>query len=148
MILFRIAQEAMHNVARHSGATHVWLRLARGEGELRMEVQDNGRGFDPTAIAVKGDGRGLGLAGMRERASLIGGQLEIESQPGQGTTIRVRIPWPSLTERAAFGGPREARWEVSTDSCIRGEDRGEKNPPPLSSENHPLRRIRSPPASA
>lgn len=92
LILFRIAQEAMHNVARHSQATHVWIRLTRGEKELIMEIQDNGRGFDPMAVTAEGSGRGLGLAGMRERATLIGGQLEIHSRPGQGTTIRVRIP--------------------------------------------------------
>ncbi len=115
LILFRIAQEAMHNVARHSGATHVWLRLIHREGELIMEVQDNGRGFDPTAVTVEGAGRGLGLAGMRERASLIGGQLEINSQPGQGTTIRVRIPWPSLVGLTASARPMEARQEVPAD---------------------------------
>jgi len=104
LILFRIAQEAMHNVARHSGATHVWLRLARGEGGLIMEVQDNGRGFDPAAVTAEGAGRGLGLAGMRERASLIGGQLEIDSQPGRGTTIRVRIPEPFPAGLPAAGG--------------------------------------------
>lgn len=99
LILFRIAQEAMHNVARHSQATHVWIRLARGEGDLIMEVRDNGRGFDPKAVMAGGSGRGLGLAGMRERASLIGGQLEIDSYPGRGTIIRVRIPLRILGEQ-------------------------------------------------
>lgn len=105
LILFRIAQEAMHNVARHSQATHVWIRLMRGEQELVLEVQDNGRGFDPEAVTAEGPGRGLGLAGMRERASLIGGRLEIDSRPGQGTTIRVRIPWGRPEEPSPRGKP-------------------------------------------
>jgi signal transduction histidine kinase len=101
LILFRIAQEAMHNVVRHSQATQVWIHLMRRESELVMEVQDNGRGFDLSAIIESGAERGLGLAGMRERASLVGGQLEIQTRPGQGTTIRVRIPWRFLEKAAS-----------------------------------------------
>ena len=87
--LYRIAQEALHNVARHAGATRVDLRLERAEGEWRLEVSDNGRGFDPG-----GDYPGhLGLKSMRERAERIGAELRIESRPGAGSSLRVRLPW-------------------------------------------------------
>jgi signal transduction histidine kinase len=93
VVLFRIAQEAMHNIARHSAATKVELSVARGDGRIAMRIHDNGRGFDPAAVGPEsGTGRGLGLAGMRERAALLGGWIRIDSAPGQGTSIEAEFP--------------------------------------------------------
>ena len=98
-ILFRIAQEAMSNVARHSEATLLTVRLAQTEGHVTMTLRDNGHGFDLSAItAVPEQERGLGLAGMRERASLAGGQVIVQSEPGQGTTVQVIVPLSSVAK--------------------------------------------------
>jgi signal transduction histidine kinase len=93
VVLFRIAQEAMNNIARHSGATRVDLDVDRGDAQVTMRIRDNGRGFDPAAVRPEdGSGRGLGLVGMRERAALLGGWIRIDSAPGQGTSIETELP--------------------------------------------------------
>jgi PAS domain S-box-containing protein len=84
--LYRIAQEALTNVAKHSHATHVELVLERTPEHVLLMVEDDGVGFAPEAATA-----GFGLLGMQERASLVGATLEIESAPGQGTTILVRM---------------------------------------------------------
>jgi PAS domain S-box-containing protein len=91
--LFRIAQEALHNVRKHAQARRVLIRLGRSENEAHLKIQDYGRGFD-TAEASTGSGPGerVGLAGMRERVSLLGGELEIDSRPATGTSISVTVP--------------------------------------------------------
>jgi len=86
--LYRIAQEALHNIVKHARASNVILRLARQERGVLLEVCDNGKGFDPTG-PFPGH---LGVRSMRERVTKIGGTLTIESAPGQGTCIRVRVP--------------------------------------------------------
>jgi PAS domain S-box-containing protein len=87
--LYRIAQEALTNVARHSQASHVEIILERRPDHIMLIVEDNGVGFDPSTPRAAGEG--FGLLGMRERASLVGATLEIESAAGTGTTILVRI---------------------------------------------------------
>jgi PAS domain S-box-containing protein len=84
--VYRVLQEALTNVARHAGARRVDVRLVRGEGSIELHVQDDGAGFKP------GNSGRLGLRGMRERAALLGGSIDVESQPGAGTTITARIP--------------------------------------------------------
>ena len=86
---YRIVQEGLTNVARHSGATHSCVRLAREDGRLRIEIEDKGKGFNPEI--VKQSGRS-GLDGMQERVSLLNGSLEIESAPNEGTALRVELP--------------------------------------------------------
>jgi two-component system, NarL family, sensor histidine kinase UhpB len=86
LVVYRVAQEALSNAARHSGAHRIGARLRRRGGGAELEVSDDGRGF---AFAEAEEG--LGLAGMRERALLIGGELTIESRPGRGTTVRLVI---------------------------------------------------------
>jgi len=86
--LFRIFQETLTNVARHANATEVNVRLAEENGYLTLEVRDNGRGIGDEQLSP----RSLGILGMRERALLIGGEFNISGSPGQGTTVRVRIP--------------------------------------------------------
>lgn len=92
--LFRIAQEAMNNVARHSQAQHVIIRLQREIGLIKLTISDDGQGWEQTTTPIPGEGNKMGLVIMRERAMLVGGQLEIESTPNQGTTVRVVIPIP------------------------------------------------------
>ena len=87
--VYRVAQEALTNVARHSEATHVDVTLTAAGEQLCLEVRDNGHGFDLKAVS---DEDRLGLAGMRERAYLVGGQLEIRSNPGEGTMISLQVP--------------------------------------------------------
>jgi PAS domain S-box-containing protein len=86
--LYRIAQEALHNAGRHARATQVRIVLSQVDSEVRLEVKDNGVGFD-SGSAFPGH---FGLNTMRERATDLGGRLDIESSPGAGTVVRARIP--------------------------------------------------------
>ncbi|MEU2064946.1 GAF domain-containing sensor histidine kinase [Streptomyces sp. NPDC013455] len=88
--LLRVAQEALHNALRHSGAAHVDVSVERRGNGAVLRVTDDGRGFDPTA--VRRAGRHLGLVSMRDRASGAGGSLSVESAPGKGTTIEMEVP--------------------------------------------------------
>jgi two-component system sensor histidine kinase UhpB len=92
--IYRVAQEALTNVTRHAGATAVELDLEENEGAAELRVRDDGSGFDPSAIARNSEGPagGLGLIGMAERARLVGGELDVRSAPGGGTTITLRVP--------------------------------------------------------
>jgi len=92
--VYRVLQEALTNVARHAGARSVSVRLVREETAVELRVQDDGIGLGPAvpAEAAAGDRRRLGLQGMRERAALLGGSVEVESEPGAGTTIMARFP--------------------------------------------------------
>ncbi len=81
---YRIAQEALTNIARHADARTVSVALTAADGRLRLSVSDDGEGFDPEAAS---EGDGLGLAGMRERAALVGGRLGVRSTPGQGVDV-------------------------------------------------------------
>jgi signal transduction histidine kinase len=104
LTLFRIAQEALNNVWRHSGASRVTIQLAFGPDCVRMTVSDNGCGFDAPHrtddLVTIGK---LGLIGMDERAQSLGGTLTIQSAPGQGTEIVVDIPVQSKTEQTGEG---------------------------------------------
>jgi PAS domain S-box-containing protein len=88
--LYRIAQEALNNIAKHARAGHVEVILERRSDHVSLIVEDDGVGFDP--VEMTDDRRGFGLLGMQERAALVGATLEIESAPGEGTTIFVRMP--------------------------------------------------------
>jgi PAS domain S-box-containing protein len=90
LALYRIVQEALANVVRHAGSTSARVSLACVDGLLEVTVADEGRGFDPTA--VEREVQGMGLLGMRERARNAGGELTVESAPGAGSRVRVRLP--------------------------------------------------------
>jgi signal transduction histidine kinase len=92
--VFRIAQEALTNVARHSKATAVEVGLRRRDGEVLLTVSDNGAGFEPRAAA----GTGLGMVGMRARARSAGGELKVETAPGKGVRIAATLPYKERTE--------------------------------------------------
>ena len=86
--IFRVSQEAMNNIAKHSKASHVVLYLQKRQSGIELTIQDNGRGFDPDTTK-----KGLGLSTMRERAELSGGSFDVESTVGKGTVVRVS--WPA-----------------------------------------------------
>lgn len=89
--LYRIAQEALNNIAKHARPSDVTIMLEKNADFLVLIIEDNGLGFD-SEMTTNGSAKGLGLVGMRERASLIGADIEIESAPGSGTAIFVRLP--------------------------------------------------------
>ena len=96
--LYRIAQGAIANIAGHSQAKNAVISLQHTSHEFVMEIEDDGKGFDASKpIQVDESGRGRGLLGMKERASLLGGTCDIQSQPGSGTKITVRVPAHILT---------------------------------------------------
>jgi signal transduction histidine kinase len=89
--LYRVAQETLNNVGKHAGASRVTVSLGSENGSVRLRINDDGIGFDPVAASrLLGEGH-FGLAGMRERVEMVGGQLRIDSAPGQGTTIDVEM---------------------------------------------------------
>jgi signal transduction histidine kinase len=92
LCLYRIAQEALRNVVKHSAARGAGVGLTAGAGALCLSVADTGAGFDPAAAARRG---GLGLVSMRERLRLVGGTLDLQSRPGHGTRLDVRVPLPA-----------------------------------------------------
>jgi PAS domain S-box-containing protein len=96
--LYRIAQEALNNIAKHAQAAHVAIVLERRADQVSLIIEDDGVGFDLQQV-FGADDKGVGLIGMRERAALVGGAIEIESQPNVGATVVVRIATPpaSLT---------------------------------------------------
>ena len=91
-VLYRVTQETLNNVGKHAGASRVTVSLAAENGSVRLRIIDDGIGFDPAqASRLLNDGH-FGLAGMRERVELGGGRLDLDSQPGHGTTIHVALP--------------------------------------------------------
>jgi signal transduction histidine kinase len=89
--LYRVAQEALNNIVKHAQASRVEIRLDTCDGQINLEIRDDGIGFDP-----QGQFPGhLGLHTMRERVARLGGTLDIESGPGRGTHLRAHIPSPN-----------------------------------------------------
>lgn len=89
--LFRIGQEAISNIARHAEANAVKLTLRYGCASILLEVEDNGKGFEPKSVLSSAE-KSLGLLGMKERASLLNGNLAVVSEPLAGTRVRVELP--------------------------------------------------------
>lgn len=86
--LRRVVSEGLTNIARHAGAAHAWVQVSSADGRLCVEVRDDGRGFDPAAVAAGH----YGLLGLQERARLLGGECRVQSAPGQGALLRWCIP--------------------------------------------------------
>jgi signal transduction histidine kinase len=98
---FRVAQEAVTNVQRHSGALNASLKLTRADGQLRLVITDDGRGFDADHVANRtATGQSLGLVGMRERATLIGASLTFENLAGNGTRLTLVCPFSAMPTTA------------------------------------------------
>ena len=89
LCLYRLVQEALHNVSKHSGARRATVILRGSASALEVEVKDSGNGFDPDALQAK---QGLGLASMEQRVRRIGGRYDIRSRPGLGTSVRAVLP--------------------------------------------------------
>jgi two-component system sensor histidine kinase UhpB len=85
--VYRVMQEALNNVARHSGAKEAWVRLRSKDGMIELDVEDHGKGTDTGAPR-----RGLGIIAMRERAEMLGGTLEFLSPAEGGTLVRMKVP--------------------------------------------------------
>ncbi len=114
--LYRIAQEALHNIVKHASAREVRLRLRQSNGRITLEVEDDGAGFD------SGDTHGgrMGIAGMRTRAEGVGGRLEVTSRRGHGSRIAVSVPLPAAV--AAPPAPQPARpGEPSAPAAVAGQ---------------------------
>ncbi|MCB0113966.1 MAG: ATP-binding protein, partial [Caldilineaceae bacterium] len=92
LTIYRMAQEALTNVQRHAGARTVRLSLQQQNGGVRVQIEDDGRGFDPVREVP-----GIGLRGMRERALQLQGTVDIESQPQQGSRLTLTLPIPQET---------------------------------------------------
>jgi signal transduction histidine kinase len=98
--LYRVLQEAMNNVAKHSGADSVQVRLKQLRGRIELVVADNGRGFKPAEVDLRHDSMsGYGLDGMRDRAEICGGSLEVTSTLDDGTTLRLILPSELMPDR-------------------------------------------------
>jgi signal transduction histidine kinase len=94
-VIYRVLQEALNNISKHSRTTLVVLSLQKKEGKIEFTIQDDGQGFDTDAVlSLKSYEKGLGLSGMKERTHLSGGSFSIESTKGIGTTIRASWPLP------------------------------------------------------
>jgi signal transduction histidine kinase len=100
--ILRVAQEAIHNMKKHALARSLFVRLDYGPDEIALEVRDDGQGFSSDRAREsfpEGDGPGhYGLTGMKERAAMIGGVLEVTSEPGAGTAVRLRAPAPRVVQ--------------------------------------------------
>ncbi len=103
-VLYRVAQEALTNVARHAGASRVEVSLLKIPHGLRLRIQDDGKSFAVETVLHARKNQRLGLLGMRERVEMVGGQFTVQSTPGQGTTIQAEIP---LTNKPTRGGGRK-----------------------------------------
>jgi len=101
-VVFRIAQEAINNVVRHANASKIDIQLDYTANNIYLRVEDNGQGFNTDVVLKKKPGKptAWGLIGMTERASLVGGTLNLFSHPGKGTLIEVNVPIMGETENA------------------------------------------------
>ncbi|MGB7768552.1 MAG: ATP-binding protein [Verrucomicrobiia bacterium] len=99
-VLFRVAQEALTNVARHAHASRVEVSIQKLPGCIRMKIKDDGKSFNVVRAFHANGGKHLGLLGMRERLEMVGGRFDVESTPGKGTTVQAQIPFG----KAARGG--------------------------------------------
>ena len=100
-VLYRISQEALHNVVKHAGARQVRVEVARAGKGVRLRIEDDGKGFDPSRVPDSH----LGLAGMRARAEKVGAEFVCRSEPGKGTTIEVVVPETAIQRAGTATGP-------------------------------------------
>jgi signal transduction histidine kinase len=108
--LFRVAQEALTNVRKHARTRRARVELRRTTEEVRLEVRDHGRGFDPAAAqSGSGPGERVGLPGMRERIGMLGGELEVRSRPHGGTSVTATVPASAFVEDDSLEKGRDGR---------------------------------------
>ena len=104
-VLYRVAQEALTNVARHAQATRAEVKIQKLDGAICMTIRDNGKGFQAEHVLHARKGRRLGLLGMRERLEMVGGNFTVTSAPGKGTTVLAQVP---LIDPPSGGGGEAA----------------------------------------
>ena len=104
-VLYRVAQEALTNVARHAQASRAEVKIQKLDGAICMTIKDDGKGFQTERVLRAKKGKRLGLLGMRERLEMVGGNFTVTSAPGKGTTVLAQIP---LMDRASGGGRSRA----------------------------------------
>lgn len=102
-VLFRVAQEALANVARHAHATHVDVTIRDLPSGISMTIEDNGNSFQVEEVLSERRTKHLGILGMRERVEMVGGRFHMESVPGSGTTVTANIPWRKAKQKALPG---------------------------------------------
>ncbi len=119
LCLYRIAQEALNNIAKHAQASSVDMTLAGDASGIMLLVRDSGRGFDPEAAGEK---KGLGLISMRQRAELLSGTFQLRSHPGRGTEIVARIPLPANTGFAGYRDSPRVQKKGSRESAPEQEE--------------------------
>jgi two-component system NarL family sensor kinase len=117
--LYRVAQEAVHNATRHGDANCISMRVRRFEQSLRLEITDDGSGFDPQSVLLH---KGLGMKSMASRVEGLGGHLDMQSRPGE-TTIAIDVPW-----RVAYG--TKAETSVGTVAPTKSTERQGRSPVP------------------
>jgi signal transduction histidine kinase len=100
LVLYRVVQEALTNIAKHASAKAARVRLSRRRNQVVLVIEDDGKGFEPDGVQ-RTRGSGLGLFGMRERLALVGGDLQVESTRGDGTRITARVPLAAKARRTA-----------------------------------------------
>jgi signal transduction histidine kinase len=100
-VLYRVAQEALNNVARHAQASHAEVKIQQLDGAICMKIRDNGKGFPAERVLHAKKKKRLGLLGMRERLEMVGGNFSIKSAPGKGTTVIAEIPLADNRGRVA-----------------------------------------------
>ena len=104
-VLYRVAQAALTNAAQHAQAGHVKVSMQKRRYVVRMEIRDDGKGFEVARVLIAKKHKRLGLLGMRERVEMVGGNFHITSAPGEGTTVRAQIPF----NNGSAGGGRKRR---------------------------------------
>ena len=94
--LYRVLQESLNNAIKHAQASYASISLSTNDDKLIMKVTDNGVGFDPQKVLSKNQSTGLGLRNITERIEALGGTFELASQPGEGTSLIVQVPWRQI----------------------------------------------------
>ena len=103
IVLYRVAQEVLTNVARHSRASRVEVSIQKMDGAVCMQIKDNGRGLPAESARRRNKSKRLGLLGMRERLEMVGGTFAIASVPGKSTTITARVPFGRARSKGKGG---------------------------------------------
>ena len=93
--VYRIVQEAINNVVKHSAATEATVVVKQRAGVVSLSIRDNGRGFDPAKRSPQPHDLGYGLSGIAERVRILNGNLMVDSRPGEGTNLTVEVPFPN-----------------------------------------------------
>jgi len=106
--IFRIVQEGFNNVIKHSGASSAVFMISKEDSGVCITIEDNGKGFSPASTGnAKNDYAGFGLTGINERSRILGGVCEINSTPGKGSVLKIRLPVRDYEKRNAHVNPGE-----------------------------------------